>query len=493
MTVGVLRTPNQEYSTDMLQRLWNWLTSSGSRKPRKAHPDLYPIDVDRIAKELRLIEEAKRLGAGGLPAPKAKSVSGPEAAVIQRVEKARQDYVDWGALRLNVLNTDLSRRDITKDVNRARQADQEFERNASARLTEQEAIVRGLGEVARKRKAELETFRAKHQLTREAHFPTGSGTFLRYAILAALIVIEAVLNAQFFAKGLDSGLLGGFTEAAIMAAINVLIAFLIGKFAIPYVNHASAIPKMLGLLAMAASLAGMCCIGMCIAHYRDSLTAEIANPAKVALEAFLSHPFQLKDVFSWALFVVSVIFGLGSLLDGLYSDDSYPSYGAISRRTQSAIDDHETELNLLRAELEGLKNEALEGLDAALKRAQADVAVLESLIQDKQMAGSRLSTALLDAGNSLDALLKKFRTENELHRNGMRPPSYFDSQPDLKPVRVPDFDTTLEESALHEQRNLVSTLLSEEQDIRARIQAAFTQQFDRLKPLDSHFPSKEAA
>ncbi len=476
----------------LLERLWNWLTSSGSRKPHKAHPDLYPIDVERIAKDLQLLEQAKRLGEAGLPAPGAAVISGPEAAVVQRVEKARQDYVDWGALRLNVLNRDLGRRNITKDVNRARQADQEFERKASTLLTEQDAIVRGLGEIAGKRKAELENFRTEHQLNRDAHFPTGSGTFLRYAIVAVLVAVEAVLNAKFFAQGLDSGLLGGFVEAGIMAAINVSIAFLMGKFAVPYVNHSRAIPKVLGFLALVAAFAAMGCIGMGIAHYRDSLTAEITNPAKAALEAFLAHPFQLKDFFSWALFAISVVFGLGSLFDGLFSDDLYPRYGSISRRTQSAIDDHEAELNTLRTALEELKNEELEGLDVALKRAQMDVAVFESLIHDKQMAGSRLSTALLDADNSLDALLKKFRTENEIYRNDAQRPAYFDTQPDLRPIQPPSFDTNSEDTALQDQRNLVSTLLAEEQDIRARIQAAFTQQFDRLKPLDSHFPSKEA-
>lgn len=476
----------------LLERLWNWLTSSGSRKPRKAHPDLYPIDVERIAKDLQLVEQAKRLGEAGLPAVEATVISGPEAAIVQRVEKARQDYVDWGALRLNVLNTDLSRRDITKDVNRARQADQEFERKAGALLTEQDAAVRGLGEIARKRKTELESFRFEHQLLREAHFPTGSGSFLRYAFLVALIVIEGLLNATFFARGLDTGLLGGFTEAGIMAFINVLIAFLMGKFAISYCNHVRALPKTLGILALAAALAVMGCIGLGIAHYRDSLAAEISNPEKAALEALLTHPLHLSDFFSWALFLISVAFGLFSLFDGLFSDDLYPKYGAISRRTQSAIDDYEAELNTLRKDLEELKDGELEALDETLKRAQSDVSVFESLIHDKQMAGSRLSTALLDADNSLDALIKKFRTENELHRNRISRPAYFDCQPELRPIQIPSFKTDAEEAALQEQRNLVSALLSGEQDIRAKIQAAFNRQFDQLMPLDSHFPSKKA-
>jgi len=34
-------------------------------------------------------------------------------------------------------------------------------------------------------------------------------------------------------------------------------------------------------------------------------------------------------------------------------------------------------------------------------------------------------------------------------------------------------------------------LLNEEQEIRARIQAAFNREFTRLKALDTHFPRKE--
>ncbi len=121
------------------------------------------------------------------------------------MEKARQDYVDWAALRLNVLSQDLGRRNITQVVNRARQADREFERKASTLLTEKDSLLRTLGETARKRKAELDAFRTEHRLTREAHFPSGSRTYLIYALLVLFVGVEAVFNAKYFAQGLDSG------------------------------------------------------------------------------------------------------------------------------------------------------------------------------------------------------------------------------------------------------------------------------------------------
>lgn len=474
------------------EQVKKWLTSARPGGPRKAHPDLYPIDIERIAQDLQLDEQAKRFGEAGLPAADAKVIAGPEAALVERVEKARQDFVDWGALRLNVLNTDLSRRDITKDVNQARQADQEFERKASAMLSEHEAAMRALGETARNRKAELEAFRAKHRLSREAHEPS-LNLFLRIMILVALIAIEGVLNARFFSQGLEDGLVGGFIEAGTMAGVNVLFAFAIGKYLIPYANHAYLIPKALGLLAITAAVVWLTCAGLGIAHYRDSLTSEIANPAAAAWSSFLAHPYQLKDLFSWALFAITVAFGTIALFDGLYSNDRYPGYGSISSRADSAIEEYESVLADLREQLEELKNDELKTFDKALKRADTDVSMFKSLIESKQMAGSRLANALLSADNALDALIKRFRSLNELHRKGAPRPGYFDRHPDLRPVLPPSFDTAADEAALQQQRDLLDALLAEEQEIRGRIQAGFNQKFDRLKPLQSHFPPKEEA
>ncbi len=56
---------------------------------------------------------------------------------------------------------------------------------------------------------------------------------------------------------------------------------------------------------------------------------------------------------------------------------------------------------------------------------------------------------------------------------------------------MPDFDTSDDESMLGEQKALVTKLLGEIQEIRARIQAAFTRQFELIKPLGEHFPNKE--
>lgn len=475
----------------LLRRFGNWLTTPTRRVREKGHPDLYPLDVEKLTKELNLTEEATRLGRAGLPSPDASAYTGPEAMVVQRIEKARQDYVDWAVLRINVLSEDIARKDITHEVNRALQADREFERVAGAHLSGRDDVLRRLADIANKSRTELDSFKDSNGLQRDARILTSSQTFLRYALIALLIIVEGMLNAEFFAHGMDRGLLGGFAMAGLMATVNVGIAFLFGKFCVPYVNHSKLVLKLGGLMTTVVALTVMVAVGLGIAHYRDALMTGAADPARAALEVIRTTPFELRDFFSWTLFGVSLVFGTASLFDGLFSGDLYPRYGSYSKRTLEAITDYEDELDDIRSELEQAKNDELELLDTTVQRTQASVADLESLIDAKQAAKARLSTALQDAEHSLGALLRKFRTENELHRNGLERPAYFDRQPELRALQLPDFSTASDMGTLASQKALVATLLNEVQVIRARIQGAFNQQFESLKPLNQQFVIEE--
>jgi hypothetical protein len=477
----------------MLKKFWKWLTAAAKREPRKAHPDLRPLDVEKLAAELNLVEEAARLGAAKLPASDSISISGPEAAVVQKVEKARQDYVDWAVFRLSVLSQNMARRDITRDISRAKEAANDFEQKASAILNEHDSVLSALAEDASSKKVELEDFRENHQLKRKARYPSGTRTYLLYSLLTFLILVEGVLNAVFFSQGMDSGLIGGFITAALLAAVNVAIAFSFGKFCIPYVGHIKLSLTAFGVLSVLMAVGFMVSIGLGIAHYRDALTNDVQVPAQAALTTLMSEPLHLQDVFSWALFAISIAFATASLFDGLYSDDLYPSYGKICRSAGEAVDDYEDQLAFVRTELEELKDEAIESLEQTVKGVQAASADFESLVEDKRTAKLRLSTALRDADHSLEALLRKFRTENELHRNGASRPPYFDELPCLRPLQLPNFDTAEDETTLNVQKELISGLLVDIEQIRARIQGAFNQRFDRLRPLDEHFTDKAAA
>jgi hypothetical protein len=474
----------------LLKRMWKWLAASSSRAARKGHPDLYPLNVAALAQELNLVDEGRRLGEAGIPESDAKTLTGPEAAVVQKVEKARQDYIDWAVIRLNIHNRDLGRRRLTREtVDQALQAHKMFNRSADALLTGRESLVRRLRDSAVNQLAELAAFQARHSLARDARTPRHK--LLTWGLLIFLIVVEGVLNASFFAQGVSTGLIGGFFYAVVPAGINVVVTFFSGKHLVCYIRRNQVRWKIAGVVSLLATLVFMTTMGLGIAHLRDSLTADAVEPAAAALQAMKDSPLRLRDIFSWLLFAVSVLGGGLALADGMTSDDPYPGYGPIYRRAQQAVDNHEDEIAALRADLERKKDDQLEVLDRIIAESRANVAALASLIDDKAATALRLSNALQDADNALDALLSLFRTANQLHRNGTPRPTCFDIRPKLRPVKVPDFDTTADKALLDEDRYTLKTLLGEIQGIRACIQEAFNQRFDVFEPLDAHFPRKE--
>ena len=121
-----------------------WLFASASVRRGTSNLEIYPLDVDAIAAELDLKEEARRLARAGLPLPHQTAISAAEARATQRIEKARQDYVEWAGTRLGHLNEFLSRSDATPTINHTAGADKEFERTASTHLAENAPLLEDL-------------------------------------------------------------------------------------------------------------------------------------------------------------------------------------------------------------------------------------------------------------------------------------------------------------------------------------------------------------
>lgn len=477
----------------LLSKLWEWIRSRPNRSSRKWHPDLNPIDIQKISSELNLKDEAKRLGAAGVPRETDQKLAAPEASVVFKVEEARQNYMNWGELRLASLNQELSRKDITQQINQARRADEEFEGMAGAKLTAESSTLRDLGDVARARKEELDRFKHKNGLNRLPLVPQGNEKLVIVVIAFALVGAEAFLNMSFFAKGLSTGLLGGFVEAGIAATVNVAISFIFGVYFVRCIHHIKLLPKLFGYLTGAVIGCFILTMAFGIAHYRDALVMGADNAMSLGLQTLLASPTGLKENSSWLLFLVSVVFGVIAVYDGYKIDDPYPSYGNAFRLADEAIKDYNAEVDELHDYLEEIKTEMLAKLERTASHSEASVSICQNLIGDKQRSGNDLTNAVAGAANALHALLQEFRNENSISRGDKPPPSYFDVWPKLRELKIPDFSTTADEMNLAVQRQLLDSFLSEFQDIRARIQTAFNTRFNALQTLDAHFIQPEKA
>ena len=476
----------------ILQWLKGWLTASERPSEGLGHPDLHPIDLEELTKELDLLNKAKELGQKGLPACDAKLLASSEADIVRTIERHRLGNVEWAVRWLAVLSESLSKRQVAQQVNQARQADQEFTRKANLRLADFEARLKTSGKQARVHQEELERFKAANRLARQSQHPTTARSFLTYALVALFIIVEGGFNAFTFSQGLDGGWLEGFVTAMMFAAINVLLAFAIGKLLVRQLFHINWFRKTIGFASIVLGFMVICFMALLITHYRDSLAAGIESAAAAARQSIFEKPLAFADIFSITLCVLSFGFGVAAMLDGLFSDDLYPGFGAASRRAKKSIDEYEADLAEAREELEELRQEALAEFEEALSRSQGVIATVQNDIEEKRTTASRLATAMQDADHSLRALVLRFRNENEKHRGSVPRPSYFDEYPTLPPVPIPSFDVQPDVASLTVQRTLVDALVEEAQDIRARIQASFSQQFDSLKTLDANFTSQEA-
>jgi hypothetical protein len=114
---------------------------------------------------------------------------------------------------------------------------------------------------------DLAKFKTQQRLTREPQYPTSR--LFSAGVLLALILVEAGLNGVLFAESSEAGLLGGWTEAVVLAVANVGVAFLLGFLALRALNARNLLAKAAGGVAMVAGLALILAINIFGAHYRD--------------------------------------------------------------------------------------------------------------------------------------------------------------------------------------------------------------------------------
>lgn len=472
----------------LFKMLFGWLRAP-RRQSDPEHPDLHVLDKDELLKELDIEAQAQRLGAAGAPAPDETHLSGIEESICQKLEGFRLSYQNWATTHVQRIQERLVTYDITKTVNRTANLADEFEREANRRVSDRETELRNLRCSAHQREQELLKFREENQLTRHAQVISGTRKAICILLAIFTVAVEGILNAGFFAAGLDGGLFQGFFFAGALAATNVGIAFALGRFLVPNINHISPIRRLAGYLGVIVAAAIMGGLGLIIAHFRDALgqagDVGVSVIAAAALQALQSNPLGFHDVFSIILCVVSVVFALAGLCEGYKLSDPYPGYASVQRIADEAKAFYDHEIAQIRDELERLKEEYVDKLEQGLEQAKVDVVAFRAEVDKKRIAPERLQRALDKAEHMMSALVKIFRTENEISRKatGVPVPAYFRQPVPVRQLTLPDFNTTADERALQEQEGLLSDLLNQIEDIRRRIQSSYDVKFSQLEPI----------
>ena len=162
------------------------------------------FEVEEIAQQFKVSANAKRLGALGLPAFHAKELTSLESDVLQHINSARLSAQLFFTQSINSLDTLITGFERKFLLLKAESMASEFDRKARQITDTQGAWLKTLAQDAQLKTQEQLQFKAIHQIDRIPDFPQSSQLFFRYALLMALVVIEGVLNAGFFAQGMDT-------------------------------------------------------------------------------------------------------------------------------------------------------------------------------------------------------------------------------------------------------------------------------------------------
>ncbi len=444
------------------------------------------IEIDSIVEKFQLVKEAKRLAKMGLPAFHEKKPTSLELSVVEHVnqlrEEAQRDFLRRQEdINSRVLSFEIKHQSMQSDVLNA-----EFERQARKIMDEQGAWLKKLAYSAMTRFKELEAFKKTNGLEREANYPSTSGLVLRYSMLVFLVVVEGILNANFFAEGLSSGLIGGFVYAALLAAINVVGCFFLGKYALPWLVSKPVAGKAFGIFSLLFTACFMLLVAMSIGHIREQLMAASASPTRDAWELMQNHFWGLSDLVSWFLVAMSMGFGIASVFDGLTIDDMYPGYGAVVRRCNTTRDEFEAEFEEIREELEDLKQEKLDLINQGFKTLHELIASLRKLVLEKEALQREFADKLTQSEVVVYAVLRKFRMENEIARDDGLRPGYFDHLPALDPVNVPRVSNDSEQALITKLEQDIRVYENTVNEQREKVYNLYEQCISRLNHLKYH-------
>jgi hypothetical protein len=428
------------------------------------------FDVDLISQHFDVTANAKRLGALGLPAFHAKELTSLESDVLQHINTARLAANLLFTQSINGLDSLITGFERKFLLLKAESMASEFDRKARQLTDTQGAFLKSLAEDAELKTLEQRRFKTIHQIDRIPDFPQNSQLFFRYALLFALIVVEGALNAGFFAQGMDTGLIGGFVTAAVMAAINVVVSFLIGRFVVRWIFHRRWWGKLLGIIGLTGFIVFVLFMAISITHLRDALLEGVANPSEFAWITIQEKLFAIKDLYTWFLMMITAGFGMTAMIDGIFMDDRYPGYGRISRRAEQARSNFESEYEDIQQQLEDLKQDKLDSIEDHLLQVREILFEIQQCIEQKKKHHADLELKLNQSEIALFAVLRKFRFENEMGRTDGLKPNYFSTLPSFTAIAIPKIDTHIEQQLIETIETYLKTC---ESNLPAQIQSVY--------------------
>lgn len=419
-------------------------TFFGKRHSYRVAPNHFPqLDTAAISKRMKLEGRGQERGQQNLPFADARMLDDIEQGVVTQIENEKQICLDQVLGHLRTYKDRIAVLGVEQKMFEfdtiARNALSNFKVEVHKGHDELFQLRRDVGRI----ETELDRFRQQNRLERMAHYPDAH--LWHWGVIAIIVLVESVLNGIFLARGDELGLIGGVTQALVIALINVGIGLMAGGGCLPQLVHRAWWRKIAGGF-FAIFLFGLALVfNLAVAHYRDALGGPMPDDAMhSAWTSFVHDPLGVADIQSWLLFMLGLAFSIIALLDGWKMDDPYPGYGRLARKQQLLNDDYAATKKDLLEQLEGIRDEAVNKLNQIATDIQRCKREYESILGARRRLLASLDQHLSHLQQCSNELLTIYREANRRARTAPAP-EYFSTPWVLRP---PDLPGDLTDSAV---------------------------------------------
>ncbi len=404
--------------------------TSGLARQRSGIP---AMTAHHLAESVRAGHNGASDAVENLPPADATMLSQTEQTLIARAREHFATLRQEAAASLNAIQAEItSRRELFTQ--------QRFE----GRVRSIEATMRAM---LNKHGSELEqrvydALRAKREYAffnyenrRRADPKLDKWQFILFFLVVPL-VLESLLNGNFFAEASDFGLVGGAATAVIISALNIALGFCMGIGPARHCQHVKSSHLFWALPAYAGMIALIVLFNLAVGHYREML---IANPDARSFQVMprmLENPFAIYDIKSVALVIIGCLVAAVAATKGYTAFGTYPGHAAAYKRWRqrwSAVEEERRRLDgELLPELEAIRTQ----IDGFRADCHEELGKLQGTKAAAEKARDLYLARLGQLRAAKDAAMMHYREANLRVRTDL-PPAYFVQSLNLAEIDQP--------------------------------------------------------
>ena len=469
---------------EALNRLWDNVRETSH--DFRASTDVFPVvDIEKLGSTLDLKEKGAAAGRQNRPAPDAQSFDETEQRLVAWVEAEKKSSYQILEDQFQTFDSRLRNLDFEGQFGLIRQANASSVSDFKAEVASGVDELHGLRRKLKTAEDEMVGFKATHKLQRAAKVSSKAAWGFKVSLIVFLVLIEMVMNGSFLAKGSEQGLVGGVTEAAAFAFLNIGAALMFSFFCVRFLVHRSYALKLLGLLGLVAYVAVALGINIALAHYREVSATILSGAGAEVIQRLKATPLGLTELNSWMLFAIGLMFSLVAFIDGCYLTDPYPGFAGVQKRLDAARDNYiDRKLDLIEdlREIRDDHNSKIEEIirDLSLRRQET-----AAIIAHRARTAGLFAEHQNHLERAANVLLTSYRDANRTARTEQEPPYFKAAYRMERLTPVIRTEEEWDDKVLGSRIQSAQTELSEQ---IKRIGDEFERAIEKYHQLDNLFP-----